>query len=166
MTKWTYIKEEDVKKQAGKSAVTSSNFNVIGIGASTEEACLKPKDKVTISTIQLSTQTIGKLFVAIKDDDPNTPNAFGLIFNGKQVPVRKNEKAMQTNSEDAPEKGYKTYAFDVPMNVISETPKPAKFTIQFITGTIQNREFVQDGRSKEFILEVPSDAATPAAAEE
>lgn len=157
--KWTYITDEDVKKQAGQASVVSSNFNVVGIGASTEEARLKPKDKVTISTIQLSTQTVGKLFVAIKDDDPNTPNAFGLLFNGKQVPVRKNEKAMQTNSEDTPERGYKTYAFDVPMGVISETPKPAQFTIQFITGTMKNKEFIQDGRSAEFILEVPSDAA-------
>lgn len=166
MTKWTYIKEEDVKNQTGKGAIISSNFNVIGIGTSTEEARLKPKDSVSISTIQLSTQTVGKLFVAIKDDDPSTPNAFGLIFNGKQVPVRKNEKAMQTNSEDAPETGYKAYAFDVPMAVIQDAKKPAKFIIQFITGTIQNKEFVQDGRSKEFTLEVPSDAATPAAAEE
>jgi hypothetical protein len=134
-----------------------TNFKVIGIGVNTESTRFDPKGVISTTTAELAGQTAGKLFVAITDDDPNKPNAFGLIFDGQQVEVMQNEKYMQTNTVSKPKKGYKTYAFEVPMRVISAAQKPSAHSIQFMLGTMVEEKFIPDGESAIFKLVVTSD---------
>jgi len=133
------------------------NFEVKGIGLTTEIARTKPQDRVVVATAELSGKTAGKLFVGIDDIDPSTPNAFGLFFNGKQVDVNDNETYMQTNTAKEPKSGWKTYAFDVPMRYLTNDPKPATYTIQFLLGTLKDEVFTLESTSKVYILEVPQD---------
>ena len=61
------------------------NFEIVGIGPSTQEATLRPKKDLTMKKIELVGNSNGKLFLSLVDFDPNTPNIMGMLFNGKQV---------------------------------------------------------------------------------
>ena len=130
------------------------NFKFAGISTTDVDA---PVEKITTTTTELVGNSNGKLFVAITDLDPNVPNVIGLIFNGDIVKVRKNETYMGTDTADVGTKGYKLYAFDVPMRYIHEVPKPATYTIQFVGGVMTNERFTEEIKSPVYILEVISD---------
>jgi len=136
---------------------TMVNFEIKGIGETTEKARFKPAETVTRTTAELAGFSTGGLFVAIRDLDPSTPNAFGLLFNGQPVKVNDNEFYMQTNSVKQPESGYKTYKFDVPMRFLDGVPKPAEYTIQFLMGTIKDEVFIEEAKSQVYKLIVPQD---------
>ena len=127
------------------------NFEIVGIGPSTQEATLRPKKDLTMKKIELVGNTAGKLFLSLQDFNPNTPNIMGMLFNGKQVAIRKNENFMGTDTADQTEGRYKAYAFDVPMRFIEG---PATHTIQFILGHMKGEEFIQEATSESFTLTI------------
>ncbi len=131
----------------------NANFTIAGIAPSVQEATLRPKPTVAMSKIQLSTSTAGKLFFALTDFDPNTPNVIGMLFNGKPVKIRKNEKYMGTNTADQTEGRFKAYAFDVPMRFLNP-PFPADYTIQFVLGHMEGETFIEEAKSTTFTLTI------------
>jgi len=133
------------------------NMIVRGIGLSQQEAQLRPLPEVETTTMELVGTTNGKLFVKIDDVDPNEPNAIGLIFNGEQVDIRENETYMGTDTTD----GSGAYAFDVPMRFVEGAPKPVKFTMAFILGTIEDEEMIIDEITEDYILTITQDEAKP-----
>ena len=140
--------------QSYRSITTMTrNFEIVGIGPSTQEATLRPKKDLTMKKIELVGNSNGKLFLSLVDFDPNTPNIMGMLFNGKQVAIRKNENFMGTNTADQTEGRYKAYAFDVPMRFIEE-PFPKTFIIQFILGHMNGEEFIEETRSESFTLTI------------
>jgi hypothetical protein len=135
-----------------------SNFEVLGIALKNRDVVEKgPKPELTTTTAELAGQTNGKLFVAIKDNDPKIPNALKLIVDDKEVAVRKNEKWMQTNSEQPNESGIISLAFDFPMRFIDGVVKPARYSIIFVKGTISGEKFLEDGESDEYFLNITQD---------
>lgn len=137
--------------------VGPNNFKILGIGLTEQEAQLRPEKELETTTMELVGLTNGKLFLKIEDLNPNIPNAIGLIFNGVQVDIRENETYMGTDTAD----GTGTYPFDVPMRFVEGAPKPAKFTIEFLTGTMENEEFVIDEVVGPFFLTITQDDAKP-----
>ena len=133
------------------------NFTIQGIGLSTEEARLKPKTALSTTAPELAGKTAGKIFVAIKDFDPNTPNAFSMIFNGKQTKIKDNETFIQTNTATQPATGFKTYAVDIPMRFIDNAKKPITFTIQFELGHIADKKFIPEATSATYTLTITGD---------
>ena len=127
------------------------NFEIIGIGPSTQEATLRPKKDLTMKKIELVGNTAGKLFLSLQDFNPDVPNVMGMLFNGKQVAIRKNENFMGTDTADQTEGRYKAYAFDVPMRFIEG---PATHTIQFILGHMEGEKFIEETRSESFTLTI------------
>ena len=127
------------------------NFEIVGIGPSTQEATLRPKKDLEMTKMQLVDNSNGKLFLSLTDYDPNTPNIMGMLFNGKQVAIRKNEKFMGTDTADQTEGRYKAYAFDIPMRFIEG---PATHTIQFILGHMDGEKFIEETRSETFTLTI------------
>ena len=127
------------------------NFEIIGIGPSTQEATLRPKKDLTMKKIELVGNTAGKLFLSLQDFNPDVPNIMGMLFNGKQVAIRKNENFMGTDTADQTEGRYKAYAFDVPMRFIEG---PATHTIQFILGHMEGETFIEEARSETFTLTI------------
>ena len=140
--------------QSYRSITTMTrNFEIVGIGPSTQEATLRPKKDLTMKKIELVGNSNGKLFLSLVDFDPNAPNIMGILFNGKQVAIRKNENFMGTDTADQTEGRYKAYAFDVPMRFIEE-PFPKTFIIQFILGHMNGEEFIEETRSESFTLTI------------
>ena len=131
----------------------TANFEIVGIGPSTQEATLRPKKDLEMTKIQLVGNSNGKLFISLIDHNPDIPNVIGMLFNGKQVPIRKNETYMGTDTADQAEGRFKAYAFDIPMRFI-EPPFPATYTIQFLLGHMNNESFVEESRSETFILTI------------
>src|SRR5574343_1484170 len=129
------------------------NFEIVGIGPSTQEATLRPKKDLTMKKIELVGNSNGKLFLSLQDFNPDVPNIIGMLFNGKQVAIRKNENFMGTDTADQTEGRYKAYAFDVPMRFI-EPPFPATFIIQFILGHMEGEKFIEETRSESFTLTI------------
>jgi hypothetical protein len=133
------------------------NFEILGIGLNTEQARYKPKPKLETTTAELTGQTNGKLFVAIKDNNPDIPNALALKVNGFGFAIRENQSWMQTNSEQKPDSGNTTLAFDFPMRLVDGVKKPATYKIQFIKGYIENEQFIEDGTFNEYTLTITQD---------
>ena len=135
-----------------------TNFTIKGIAADTENATVNttkpgkgPQSDLTMTKMALVGNTAGKLFLALDDVDPNTPNAIGMLFNGNQVAIRKNEKFMSTDTADETEGRTKAYAFDIPMRFIEG---PATHTIQFLLGTMQNEQFIEESKSDIYTLTI------------
>ena len=135
-----------------------TNFTIKGIAADTENATVNttkpgkgPQKDLTMTKMALVGNANGKLFLALDDVDPNTPNAIGLLFNGQQVAVKQNEKYMSTNTEDQTGGRYKAYAFDIPMRFIEG---PATHTIQFLLGTIKDEQFIEESKSDIYTLTI------------
>ena len=133
------------------------NFEILGIGINTEQARFKPKPKLETTTVELAGHSNGKLFVAIKDNNPDVPNALALKVNGFGFAIRENQSWMQTNSEQKPDSGNTTLAFDFPMRLVDGVKKPATYKIQFIKGYIENEQFVEDGTFNEYTLIITQD---------
>jgi hypothetical protein len=135
------------------------NFNVIGIGRDVSEARITPKRKLEITTHELSSLTNGKLFVAIKDDDPNVPNALALRVSGMGVNIRNHEKWVQTNSAQPPEyeDEFAVIPFDFPMRFVDGVQKPQTYSIVFEAGIIEKEKFIKYGESVEMFLVITSD---------
>ena len=134
-----------------------TNFTVMGIASTVQNARLNPKGTVSITAPELAGQSNGRLFVAIKDLDPTVPNALSLLFNDKPVCIKSNETYIQTNTEDQPLTGFKVYPFDIPMRFIENQPRPTTYSIQFILGSITNETFTETGRSDIYTLTITSD---------
>lgn len=132
------------------------NFKIVGIAPSTQEATLRPKPELSMTKMQLVGNTAGKLFLALTDFDPNTPNVIGMLFNGKQVAIYQNELYMGTNTEDQTEGRYKAYPFDIPMRFLENTTFPETFTIQFVLGTMEKEVFKEESKSPMFSLTITS----------
>lgn len=131
------------------------NFEIAGIALTAEDAALRPSTNVTTTKIELASRSVGKMFLALTDNDPDTPNVMGLIFNGEQVPIRKNERFMGTNSTQPVAEGrYKPYPFDIPMRFLEDITGPTDFTIQFLLGTTVNGDITVTGTSPEFTLTI------------
>jgi len=137
-----------------------TNFTIKGIAPDTENATVNttkpgkgPQKDLTMTKMALVGNTAGKLFLALDDVDPATPNAIGMLFNGQQVAIRKNEKFMSTDTADETEGRTKAYAFDVPMRFIEE-PFPKTFIIQFILGHMEGEKFIEETRSESFTLTI------------
>jgi len=134
-----------------------SNFEVLGIGLKNRDIVeIGPKPELETTTAELSGQTNGKLFVAIKDSNPTIPNALKLLVNGMEVAIRENEKWMQTNTEQ-PTDGVTSLAFDFPMRFIDGVQKPSTYSIIFVKGVIENELFLEDDESDEYYLTITSD---------
>ncbi|MDD2753948.1 MAG: hypothetical protein PHS80_00335 [Methanothrix sp.] len=134
------------------------NFEVLGIALKNRDIVEKgPKPKLETTTAELAGQTNGKLFVAIKDNNPNIPNALALKVNGFGFAIRENESWMQTNTAQPDKKGVSTLAFDFPMRLVDGVKKPATYKIQFIKGYIENEQFVEDGTFNEYTLTITQD---------
>lgn len=135
-----------------------SNFDVLGIALKNRDIVEKgPKGELTTTTVELAGNTNGKLFVAIKDNDPAIPNALKLIVDDKEVAIRNNEMWMQTNTEQPDENGVSTLAFDFPMRFIDGVVKPARYSIIFVKGVIEGEKFLEDGESDEYFLNITQD---------
>ena len=130
-----------------------TNFEIVGIAPNTQEATLRPKKDLQMTKIQLVGNSNGKLFLSLTDYDNATSNTIGMLFNGKQVAVRQNEKYMSTNTEDQTGGRYKAYAFDIPMRFVEE-PFPKTFTIQFLLGTIKAEQFIEESKSDIYTLTI------------
>ncbi len=137
-----------------------TNFTIKGIAADTENATVNttkpgkgPQSDLTMTKIQLVGNANGKLFLALDDVDPSVPNAIGMLFNGVQVAIRKNERYMGTDTADETEGRTKAYAFDIPMRFIEE-PFPKTFTIQFLLGTIKSEQFIEESKSDIYTLTI------------
>jgi len=133
-----------------------TNFIIKGIAPDTENATVNttkpgkgPQKTLTMTKIQLVGNANGKLFLALDDVDPTTPNAIGMIFDGQQVHIRKNKPFMSTDTADETEGRTKAYAFDIPMRFIEG---PATHTIQFLLGTMQNEQFIEESKSEIYNL--------------
>ena len=141
-----------------------TNFIIKGIAPDTENATVNttkpgkgPQSDLTMTKMALVGNSNGKLFLALDDVDPTTPNAIGLLFNGQQVPIRKNEKFMSTNTADKTEGRTKAYAFDIPMRFVEE-PFPKTFTIQFLLGTIKDEQFIEESKSDIYTLTITEES--------
>ena len=130
-----------------------TNFEIVGIAPNTQEATLRPKKDLQMTKIQLVGNSNGKLFLSLTDYDNATSNTIGMLFNGKQVAIRKNENFMGTDTADQTEGRFKAYAFDVPMRFIEE-PFPKTFIIQFILGHMEGEKFIEETRSESFTLTI------------
>lgn len=134
-----------------------TNFTIEGIGLTAAETQVRPVDEVKTTTMELVGTTNGKMHLKLSDVDPDTPNVIGMLFNGKQIDIRKNETYMSTNTDN----GTGVYAFDIPMRFIHEVPKPATYSIQFLIGHMNGEEFIQEDISDVYLLEVIQDDALP-----
>lgn len=128
-----------------------TNFEIVGIAPNTQEATLRPKKDLQMTKIQLVGNSNGKLFLSLTDYDNATSNTIGMLFNGKQVAIRKNEKFMSTDTADETEGRTKAYAFDIPMRFIEG---PATHTIQFLLGTIKDEQFIEESKSDIYTLTI------------
>ena len=134
-----------------------SNFDVLGIGLKNSDTRFKPQTKISTTAAELAGQTNGKLFVAIKDQDSNLPNALALIVDGERYPIRQNEQWMQTNTAQPSESGDTVLAFDFPMRLVDGVKKPNTYKIQFIKGVIRGQTFLESGKSAEYTLTITGD---------
>ncbi|MDD2280255.1 MAG: hypothetical protein PHT23_01300 [Bacteroidales bacterium] len=135
-----------------------NNFEILGIALKNRDIVEKgPKSKLETTAAELAGQTNGKLFVAIKDNNPDIPNALALKVNGFGFAIRQNESWMQTNTAQPDKKGVSTLAFDFPMRLVDGVKKPATYKIQFIKGYIENEQFVEDGTFNEYTLIITQD---------
>lgn len=137
------------------------NFEVVGIAKDTENATVVtdkpgngPQKDLVMTKMQLIGNANGKLFMAVRDFDPNTPNVMGMMFEGQQVAIRKNEKFMGTNTVDAEGDRTKAYAFDIPMRFLEDVPFPKTYTFHFILGHMEGKKFIEETRSESFTLTI------------
>lgn len=137
------------------------NFEVVGIAKDTENATITsnkpgrgPQKDIVMTKIQLVGNANGKLFMALRDFDPATPNVIGMYFEGQQVAIRKNEKYMGTNTADQTEGRYKAYAFDIPMRFLEDVTFPKQYVFYFVLGHMEDKTFVQETRSESFTLTI------------
>jgi len=134
-----------------------SNFEVMGIGLNTSQARFDPKSELETTAPELAGNTNGKIFVAIKDNNPTIPNALKLLVNGMEVAIKDNEKWIQMNTVQPPESGYSVLPIDFPMRFIDGVAKPLTYSIIFVMGVIENERFLEDDESDEYYLTITSD---------
>ncbi|HOJ96101.1 MAG TPA: hypothetical protein PK024_04585 [Methanospirillum sp.] len=132
----------------------SENFEIIGIGKTAEQAALDPRKSLEMTRMELVGTTNGKLFLALRDYDPDTNNAIRMKFNGYLVKIKDNESTMFTNSEQQKPGRYLPYPFDIPMRFLEDIVPPQTFTIQFETGTYESNNFIRTGTSEIFHLTI------------
>lgn len=133
------------------------NFKIVGINLTAADTQVDPVETVETTTMELVGNTNGKMHLKLIDEDPETPNVIGLLFNGEWVDIRNNEKYMGTNTND----GNGVYAFDIPMRFIHEAPKPATYKIEFLAGIMENEKFTIEDTFGPFFLVVLQDDALP-----
>lgn len=125
--------------------MTEGKCDIVGIGRSEEAAALRPSAGIEASISEISTETAGKIFVAL---DVKTPGSIvlGMDVNGEPVEVCSNEKTAHTDL--VPTDGrFESYALDLPMRVIGNEKQkfPAVHTLTIRWGNMQGESPVWNG---------------------
>ena len=138
----------------------TKNFEIVGIATNLEDGTIEtkpgkgPQKNLSMTKMSLVGNTMGKLVLSIIDYDPDMPNIMGMLFDGKQVAIRKNELYMGTNTSDQTEGRYKAYYFDIPMRFLEDVAFPKTYTIQFLLGSMAGETFVRESTSETFTLTI------------
>jgi hypothetical protein len=126
-------------------------INIVGIGPSEQEAALRPKPVLSTDIQTLNCTTNGKIFVGIEILKNGAQFALQMLFDGKPVAIKDNEKGM--NSTGVYTSGrYESYAVDLPSRLLTVQKEP--HTVQFLIGKYDQEQFIESGRSRMFEIYV------------